>query len=68
MYILAMLCSKPAATNADIGKTIATTLSMTLRPANAIHTAMQTKTLHRTPLKKAVQNGMVHLAAAILRY
>jgi len=25
---------------------------------------MQTKTLHRTPLKKAVQNGMVHLAAA----
>ncbi|AJR05443.1 hypothetical protein H744_1c0418 [Photobacterium gaetbulicola Gung47] len=67
-YILAILCSKPAATNAEIGNTIATALSITLRPANAIQTAMHTSTLHNKPRKKAVQNGNSHFAAAILAY
>ncbi len=64
--MLAMLCSNPAATNAEMGNTIATALSTTLRPACAIHTAIQTSTLHSTPLKKAVQNGSAALAAAML--
>src|SRR6266567_536524 len=67
-YMLATLCSNPAATNADIGKTMATALSMTLRPAKAIHTAMQTRTLQSTPLKKAVEKGSATLAAAIRTY
>ena len=53
MYILAILCSKPAATNALTGNKITIILSITLRPACAIHTAKQTSTLHIKPLKKA---------------
>jgi hypothetical protein len=64
-YMLAMLCSKPAATNAEIGNTIAITLSVRLRPAIAIHTAMQTSTLQSTPRRNAVQNGSSTFAAAI---
>ena len=60
-----MLCSKPAATKALIGKTTATALSTTLRPAIAIHTAMQTSTLHSTPRKKASHSGSACLARAI---
>ena len=55
--MLAIECSKPAATNAEIGNTIAISLSVTLRPASVIHTAIQTSTLHSTPRKNAVQNG-----------
>jgi hypothetical protein len=40
--MLATLCSNPAATNAEIGKTIAVTLSITERPAAARQTARQT--------------------------
>jgi hypothetical protein len=40
--MLAMLCSNPAATNAEIGKTIAATLSITERSAAASQTARQT--------------------------
>ena len=53
-YMLAMLCLKPAATNAVTGSTMATILSVTLRPAIAIQTAMQTSTLDNTPRKKSV--------------
>jgi len=53
--MLATLCSKPAATNAEMGKTIATALSTTLRPASAIHIARHIRILHSTPLKNAVQ-------------
>ena len=54
-YMLAIECSKPAATKAEIGTTMATALSTTLRPAIAIHTAMHTRMLHSTPRKKAAQ-------------
>src|SRR5687768_5493918 len=67
-YMLATECSKPAATNALMGNTTAITLSVTLRPASVIHTAMQTSTLQSTPRKNAVQNGSAALAFAISRY
>ena len=51
-----------------MGKTMATTLSMTLLPASAIQTAMQTRALQSTPLKKAVEKGSATLPAAILTY
>ena len=38
--MLAIECSKPAATKAETGNAIATSLSTTLRPANDIQTAM----------------------------
>ena len=43
----------------------ATALSTTLRPAIAIHTAMQTSTLHSTPRRNASQAGSPCLASAI---
>ena len=64
-YMLAMLCSKPAAMKAEIGNTMAMNLSVTLRPAYAIHTAMHTSTLHSMPRKKASISGIDTLAAAI---
>src|SRR3569832_1071034 len=67
-YMLATLCSNPAATKAEIGKMIAIVLSVTLRPASAIHTARQTKTKHNMPKKKTNQNGIDVLAAAIPMY
>src|SRR3989338_11408027 len=67
-YMLAILCSKPAATNAETGKTIASTLSTTLRPASAIHNARHTRMLHSTPLKNADQKESAHFAAAIFTY
>ena len=66
--MLAIECSKPAATNAVIGIRIATNLSTTLRPASVIQTAMHTRTLHITPRNNAVQNGSDDFAAAICRY
>ena len=63
--MLATLCSKPAATNADMGKMTAKILSVTLRPARASHTAKQTKMLQTIPLKKASQKGSAALATAI---
>ncbi len=67
-YMFAMECSKPAATKAEIGNTIATSLSTTLRPANAIHMPKHTSALHSTPRKNASLHGSVVLAAAMLRY
>ncbi|MNT58541.1 hypothetical protein D3C72_1959830 [compost metagenome] len=59
-----MLCSKPAATKAEIGNTTATNLSVTLRPAIAIHTARHTRILHSTPFQNSAANGAAHLAPA----
>src|SRR5208282_6381782 len=53
-YMLATECSKPAATNAEIGRIRPMILSVTERPAAAIQTARQTSKLHRMPLKKSV--------------
>ena len=64
--MLAMLCSKPAATKALTGNTIAIALSITLRPAMAIQTAMQTSKLHSTPRKNASCQGSPCLASATL--
>ena len=66
-YMLAIECSKPAATKAEIGSTMAMNLSTTLRPASTIHTAMHTSTLHSTPRKNSSDSGIVLLAAAIFR-
>ena len=55
-YTLAIECSKPAATNAAIGGTITTTLSVVLRAPNDIHTARQTSTLQSTREKEQL-NG-----------
>src|SRR3990172_1662459 len=66
-YMLAMLCSKPAATKAEIGKTTARILSATLRPARASQTARQTRMLQRIPLKKASQKGSVTFTFAASR-
>src|SRR3972149_6625634 len=65
-YMFATLCSKPAATNAEMGNTMAMILSVTLRPAMAIHTARHTRMLHKIPLKNASQNGREAFATAIL--
>jgi hypothetical protein len=64
-YMLAMLCSNPAATKAAMGKTTATALSTTLRPAIAIQTAMQTSTLHRIPRANASSGGSDCFASAM---
>ena len=48
-YMLAMLCSKPAATKAVIGKTIATALPAALLAARLSQTARVTRTLQRIP-------------------
>jgi hypothetical protein len=64
-YMLATLCSKPAATKGDIGNMTAKILSTTLRAARASQTAKQTKMLQRIPLKKASQKGSAALAGAI---
>ena len=65
--MLAIECSKPAATNAEIGKTMAMNLSVTLRPASVIHTAMHTSTLHSIPRKNASASDSEPLACAIAR-
>jgi hypothetical protein len=53
-YMLATLCSKPAAIKAETGNKRARILSVTDRPAYASQTAKQTSKLHRIPLKKSV--------------
>ena len=65
-YMFAIECSKPAATKAEIGNTIATALSTTLRPASAIQIAMHTSRLQSTPRKNASVKGIAILADAIL--
>jgi len=63
--MLAMLCSNPAATNAEIGKTIAATLSITERPAAASQTARQTSALARMPRARTTKKGNEVLTAAV---
>ncbi len=52
-YMLAMLCSNPAATNAVIGKMIAAILSTVLRALKVSQTARQTRVLQRIPRVRA---------------
>src|SRR4051794_39227129 len=52
-YMLAIECSKPAATKAEIGSSTTTTLSVVVRAANETQTARQTSRLHSTPRKNA---------------
>src|SRR5215217_5317002 len=44
-----MECSSPIVTNAVIGNTTASTLSVTVRPPMASHTARHTRALQSTP-------------------
>ena len=55
-YMFAMLCSNPAATNAEIGDTIATTLSSTVRPPVASQMARQTSAFASTPRARTAVN------------
>ena len=64
-YMLATECSKPSATNADIGKMIASTLPGTSWAAKHSHTARHTRTLHRMPRKNASVTPSATLACAI---
>src|SRR3989338_1068231 len=64
-YILATLCSNPRATNAVMGKSMDSILSVVLRPLIHNHTARQTRALHKTPREKATRNDKPTLALAI---
>ncbi len=64
-YMLAMLCSKPAATNALIGNITAATRSTTDRADNDIHTARQTRVLASTPEITAWPKPRFDFASAI---
>ena len=64
-YILAMLCSKPAATNAVIGKIIAAILSSVLRALKVNQTARHTNPLQRMPSATACKKSRSDLAAPI---
>ena len=65
--MFAMLCSKPAATNAEIGKTIAAILSKTVRPPVASQTARQTSAFARIPRPKTAMKDRSVFAAAVDR-
>ena len=65
---MAIECSNPAATNAEIGNTTPINLSTTVLPAKDIQIAKQTRLLHKTPKKNACQNGSPAFAAAIFKY
>ena len=56
-YMFAMLCSKPKATNADIGNTIARILLVTLRPPVARKIARHTNMLQRIARKNALEKS-----------
>lgn len=53
-YQLAMLCSKPEATNAIIGKKQERIFPVVVSAETANHTAKQTNQLQRIPLQKAM--------------
>ena len=63
--MLAMLCSKPAATKAVMGRRIPIILSTSERPATAIHTARHTSMLASSPRTNAVPNDRFTLSLAI---
>ena len=62
--MLATQCSKPMATKAVTGNMQVTILSMTVRPAKPIHTARQTRKLHRMPRQKISSGPRASLPAA----
>ena len=64
--MFAMLCSKPAATNAAIGGTIERTLSTVVRALKHIHTARQTNALHMIPSVSAGTKASDAFACAVL--
>src|SRR5450830_837289 len=66
-YILATECSKPAATKADTGNRMASTLSLVVRAPSDSHSARQTRTLHKMPRNSAWPKGRVALSRANLR-
>lgn len=59
--IFATQCSKPAATNAIITQNITTSLPLSDFILVPVKTAIQTKKLHNTPLKKACIGTMLSL-------
>ncbi len=64
-YMLAILCSNPAATKAVIGGMIAIILSVVDRALYVNHTAMQTAALHMIPNMIAWRNPRLVLASPI---
>ena len=63
--IFAIECSKPDATNAVTGKTMANIFPITYLEESAIHTARQTSQLHNIPLVRASENDKLTFAFAI---
>src|SRR5574341_8802 len=64
-YMLTTECSKPQATKALMGKTIARTLSATPRAPMQSHTARHTSTLHKIPRATADTGSSATLPRAI---
>ena len=66
-YMLAMLCSKLAATKAVIGGMMARILSVVVRALKHSQTAMHTSVLHRMPAARAGTKASPVLASPIER-
>lgn len=66
-YIFATECSKPSATKAEMGNTIAKTLLATSRAAKQSQTARHTSALHKIPLTNACRGSRFILATAMFR-
>src|SRR3990172_5820262 len=64
-YILAMLCSNPAATNAEMGGMMARIRSVVVRALKVSQTARHTRALHRIPSATAGMNDNPDLAFAV---
>ena len=62
--MLATECSNPPATKAVTGRNTDSSLSVTVRPAVAIHTPRQTRMLATLPRRKAISNGRLTLSSA----
>ena len=62
--MLATECSNPPATKAVTGRNTASSLSVTVRPAVAIHTPRHTSMLATMPRRKAISNGRFTLPLA----
>ncbi len=61
-YIFAILCSKPAATNAVMGRIIAAIFPPTVLAAKVIQTAKQTRRLHimPNPMQKRIADPLLN--------
>jgi hypothetical protein len=62
-YMFATLCSKPAATNAAIGGTIARIRSVVVRALKVSQTARQTRALQACERDRLHEAGLVFVAA-----